>query len=1258
MSYQYENLDPEKFQQFCQALLTNSFPNLQCYPVGQPDGGRDGISRRARKPRSSFSVFQVKFNRRALAEPDPHKWLLNQISKEVKKVKGLIPRGADQYYLLTNVPGTAHLDVGTIDRVETTLAAALGIPVTCWWRDDLDRRLDAAPALKWAYPELMTGQDVLLAALISGLSENKEIRQNAIRAYISVQYSEDEEVKFKQVELQNHLLDLFIDIPIHLKISPRPVGTLERSVIPVTREIFDQDDLSEEWKAAQVARVARGTADAEEALGAASTLLGLGTHKFGRWCVIEGAPGQGKSTIAQYVCQVHRMRLLQRTDELKKIPEEHRTSSVRLPLKVDLRDFATWLSHKDPFAPTDAVPPAEYWNDSLEALLAYQITRLSGGIKFTVSDLHALAKVSSVLVVLDGFDEVADIEKRNIVVEEISKAAQPLTTTSASLQIVITSRPAAFANSPGFPDSVFPHFELQAVTLRQISEYAEKWMNARHLNGKDRRDFKNTLDEKVGQPHLRDLARNPMQLAILLSLIQTRGSSLPDKRTALYDSYMDKFFSRESEKSAIVREHRDLLISLHQYLAWILHAEAEQGKNRGSVTEKELHALVDRYLEREGHNVSLVPLLFTGMTERVVALVSRVQGTFEFEVQPLREYFAARFLYETAPYSPPGAERRGTKPDRFEVISRNFYWLNVTRFYAGCFSKGELSSLVDSLDLLLEDRDLKLIQYPRTLAGMFLSDWVFTQQPLLVKKVAALILKPPGIRYLFAEDLFFHGGSSLTLPERCGKDEILAFILEEVRENTPWDYLSALSNLATANIDRDDLRPIVKQRALLASGKQKEQWLKFLFLALMLEDYTLEDIKALFADARGRILQLLLYGQRSDYFETTTKLFDFAISSILSTGSRSFFFEKQRDTTIGRFGSAISPFTYRALLLNKEPADIAAVELENFEIWIPKQEDARGRTCNFSTAEPCDILFRQFNVEIRRSIAEWRTEIQPWENMVESGRRLFGEQWAFYCIAAISSDVESEVSEYLFEDLFDETVSLCRRASYARHKSGDVGWWETQFDRADSTLKKAFALLMAMKWADSLVHASLLVHTDRMLSDLPKDQWSELYGAVNEFGARTPLEDEAVQRLLDIFPLPEPQRIGVRTVALYAYRVSEQATDWLYNSYLTGYEGDDAIVWQFCQSASYRSAQKSPQHWPEAIAVMRRSYPHATAFHSYVSTRQLNMPLSLAREVCEAADDFPLGFLRAAEQVVAESVRGAIRPVGDLARQARWFELD
>ena len=33
MNYPLENLDPERFQQFCQALLVRDYPQVQCFPV-------------------------------------------------------------------------------------------------------------------------------------------------------------------------------------------------------------------------------------------------------------------------------------------------------------------------------------------------------------------------------------------------------------------------------------------------------------------------------------------------------------------------------------------------------------------------------------------------------------------------------------------------------------------------------------------------------------------------------------------------------------------------------------------------------------------------------------------------------------------------------------------------------------------------------------------------------------------------------------------------------------------------------------------------------------------------------------------------------------------------------------------------------------------------------------------------------------------------------------------------------------------------
>ena len=132
------------------------------------------------------------------------------------------------------------------------------------------------------------------------------------------------------------------------------------------------------------------------------------------------------------------------------------------------------------------------------------------------------------------------------------------------------------------PRRYFSTYSLQSLARPLIVEYTDRWLRSRGIDETDAKDVREILDNKLDEPHLRDLARNPMQLAILLSLIHRRGVSLPDKRTSLYDSYIDMFFDRESEKATVVKENRELLIRIHRYLAWVLQSDAEVASNSAS----------------------------------------------------------------------------------------------------------------------------------------------------------------------------------------------------------------------------------------------------------------------------------------------------------------------------------------------------------------------------------------------------------------------------------------------------------------------------------------------------------------------------------------------------------------------------------------------------------------------------------------------------------------------------------------------------
>ena len=111
-------------------------------------------------------------------------------------------------------------------------------------------------------------------------------------------------------------------------------------------EAFDEAFMQGEASGRFWSSYARGP-EASAVLGSATFILSANFRELTDRLVIEGAPGQGKSTITQYVCQVHRMKLLELDEELQSVPQPHRDAPVRLPLRVDLRDFASWLRPRE-----------------------------------------------------------------------------------------------------------------------------------------------------------------------------------------------------------------------------------------------------------------------------------------------------------------------------------------------------------------------------------------------------------------------------------------------------------------------------------------------------------------------------------------------------------------------------------------------------------------------------------------------------------------------------------------------------------------------------------------------------------------------------------------------------------------------------------------------------------------------------------------------------------------------------------------------
>ncbi len=166
--------------------------------------------------------------------------------------------------------------------------------------------------------------------------------------------------------------------------------------------------------------------------------------------VLIGGPGQGKSTLAQFLCQLHRAALLgdykgamllpQVRDALSLIREQCEAEELslpavpRFPFRVELSQFASALANKQ----TDSL-----FVHILEHIRKRTVRDLSA------DDLRAWLRAYPWLVVLDGLDEVPASSNRREVLDAVQDFLVDATGCNADILLLATSRPQGYNDHRG-----------------------------------------------------------------------------------------------------------------------------------------------------------------------------------------------------------------------------------------------------------------------------------------------------------------------------------------------------------------------------------------------------------------------------------------------------------------------------------------------------------------------------------------------------------------------------------------------------------------------------------------------------------------------------------------------------------------------------------------------------------------------------------------------------------------------------------------
>lgn len=1282
MRYNYEALDGVRFQKLAQDLIVKSYPETQCLPAPQPDGGRDALLYFDLAAKSEFIVFQIKFSTNP-RDKDAREAIVNVIESEREKVAKLVEKGATKYVLITNVSGTAIPDAGSIDKANEELGAAFDIPSSIWWRDDLDRRLDGYVDIRWAFPEILSATD-LLPLLIEPNSDNQKLKPatDAFTGYMGKQFGADRDVKFKQVELNRRLTELFVDLPIGLKRRAEPGHETEDTdqVDALTAYLSELDRFQDEPFDLE---------DAEPDRRAASFLLQLPYLSGVSRIVLEGGPGHGKSTVTQYLCQVNRLKLLPtHRNQLKDIPNHHRAASARSPFRVDLRDFAAWVS-EPPSCNASASSEVGLPTRSLEQFLTQHIQTQSGGLAFAVNDLLAFLKSAPCLIVLDGFDEVADIETRQRLVTEICNAADRFDAHALSVQIIVTSRPNAFANSPGFPEDDWHHIELTSLQREDIHNYQTKWSKAQRQTEAEIADLAAILEAKLEQSHLGDLARNPMQLAILLHLIMVQGEALPDKRTSLYDEYMKVFLNREVEKKMIKGNDRQLILSLHGLLAWKLQEQSELGKGAGSFTEIQLRQIIQSYLNEEGFNNMDSEVLLKGTTERVGALVSRVQGSYEFEVQPMREYFAAKHLKETIKYVSVYEEAKGSLPDRFAALARNRYWTNVTRFFCGLCNRGELSALVDGLLELDSEEPYSLINQQRSLAIMLMSDHVFTDAPNVLSRLADFIALGPSLERLMASERF-SGRGVFSLPEEAGGQKLAEAASARLDEDADPETISSLLELVSAGIPEEARKTLWLERYRTDRLETRHLWavhrLNLLF------SFTSEEISALDKISLNERVSWLLQKGELDYLVKNEEMRE-CLKSRFAEGRR--FPEQLRYNVPINVPINVPTRTAASFLVLTNLLDARRLRdmfrssnqsSRRFSSRVSRRVSELNRYYNgeenlASYDGELDEFCSYFLRMLSDDSIDWHNSLDPWCALVDRGLGVFGESLLVQSIAFVavaqtvrasrrirSNPLLEESAELLHgadletingEELscFSTKPGLVKRLYFAKSRSSDFDWWSGQIavtEGPDQVL--LFASLLG--WGSPLVLKQSVPAFAKFLEGLDQKSWDmmlRMLPVVFDFGLLR-------HRRSSVFAFSDIDPKSPRLIYLFGRRFEfGPESDEERRCYFADYAGADPRILDLALESELRTSQgiRPPEetNWERVkqISVLAKAEGLSLFPLNRNLSDSIEVPYEVAKDVLRNVSQHEHQFVAWSERAVSDYTSRQLPTVSETADKQAWF---
>ena len=702
--YDLTQLDSYSFEHMVNFLAMKVLGNgITGFATG-PDGGRDGYLK-GKAPYPSITdnwegtwYIQSKFHK-PTTNSNPQKWLLKEVVKEIKAFslndQRKIP---DIWIIASNIEPSGVPQTGAYDKIVNLVKKhSPNTKVDVWGGRKILDFLSEYPVVAKEYGHFLTPGHVI-TELYNSLTESNSNIKSLIDHFMASQFKDLSYTKLEQAGSNNDhkpkIHELFRDLPIksdHLHKNFNIMESLVSASCNV-HKISTWLNFGANWKA--WAKNPMRT----------------------RIILLKGGPGQGKSTIGQYFSQIQRAAFILSenaptiTPQVRDIAVELKEQALkdgywpnqpRIPIFIELKDYANWFITKDKFAPKNVI---EYICDKINCKISFSIDS---------NDLRKILSQNTCFINFDGLDEVPNDLKDDIANEVINFSNELLPSIDSDSLILCTTRPQGYSGQ--FDDLDASVCTLQPLPEKVALSCAEPILKF-NRSEEDGNNSLSILAAALLSPQVKEIMATPLQSHIMAVVVRDGGRP-PEKRWELFNNFYVVMKKRETLKNfpdpkiaTLLQEKDQLLKAIHDRLGICLHVRAEYSEGAETAMPKsEFRELAFSTTEMlmDGDIEETVKLLMEAAIERLV-FVNTPDSTeyVRFDIRQLQEFFAAEFIHNEV------ADQ--VLLERLSIICSDAHWREVVHFILSALIHYKrktalmlVSSLLQQVDDDDDNRDLR-----------------------------------------------------------------------------------------------------------------------------------------------------------------------------------------------------------------------------------------------------------------------------------------------------------------------------------------------------------------------------------------------------------------------------------------------------------------------------------------------------------------------------------------------------------------------